>query len=57
VDPEQRLAEFQHRTALAYDLAEFQHRTALAYDNARAVNAVMGGGIDDVPVRRVFWRS
>jgi acetyl-CoA carboxylase carboxyltransferase component len=34
-DPEQRLAEFQRRTAIAYD-------------NARAVNAVMGGGIDDV---------
>jgi acetyl/propionyl-CoA carboxylase alpha subunit/acetyl-CoA carboxylase carboxyltransferase component len=29
-------------------LAEFQRRTAIAYDNARAVNAVMGGGIDDV---------
>ena len=28
-------------------LAEFQRRTAIAYDNARAVNAVMGGGIDD----------
>jgi acetyl/propionyl-CoA carboxylase alpha subunit/acetyl-CoA carboxylase carboxyltransferase component len=34
-DPEQRLAEFQRRTAIAYE-------------NARAVNAVMGGGIDDV---------
>jgi acetyl-CoA carboxylase carboxyltransferase component len=29
-------------------LAEFQRRTAIGYDNARAVNAVMGGGIDDV---------
>jgi acetyl-CoA carboxylase carboxyltransferase component len=29
-------------------LAEFQRRTTIAYDNARAVNAVMGSGIDDV---------
>jgi hypothetical protein len=29
-------------------ITEFQRRTAIAYDNARAVNAVMGGGIDDV---------
>jgi acetyl/propionyl-CoA carboxylase alpha subunit/acetyl-CoA carboxylase carboxyltransferase component len=29
-------------------LAEFQRRTAEAYDTAKAVNAVMGGGIDDV---------
>jgi acetyl/propionyl-CoA carboxylase alpha subunit/acetyl-CoA carboxylase carboxyltransferase component len=29
-------------------LAEFQRRTAAAYDTAKAVNAVMGGGIDDV---------
>jgi acetyl/propionyl-CoA carboxylase alpha subunit/acetyl-CoA carboxylase carboxyltransferase component len=29
-------------------LAEFQRRTAEAYDSAKAVNAVMGGGIDDV---------
>jgi acetyl/propionyl-CoA carboxylase alpha subunit/acetyl-CoA carboxylase carboxyltransferase component len=27
---------------------EFQRRTAEAYDTAKAVNAVMGGGIDDV---------
>jgi acetyl-CoA carboxylase carboxyltransferase component len=27
---------------------EFERRTAIAYDNAKAVNAVMGGGIDDV---------
>ncbi len=29
-------------------LAEFQRRTATAYDNAKAVNAAAGGGIDDV---------
>jgi acetyl/propionyl-CoA carboxylase alpha subunit len=29
-------------------LAEFQRRTAAAYDKARAVNAAAGGGIDDV---------
>jgi acetyl-CoA carboxylase carboxyltransferase component len=29
-------------------LAEFQRRTTEAYDTAKAVNAVMGGGIDDV---------
>jgi acetyl/propionyl-CoA carboxylase alpha subunit/acetyl-CoA carboxylase carboxyltransferase component len=29
-------------------LKEFQRRTAEAYDAAKAVNAVMGGGIDDV---------
>jgi acetyl/propionyl-CoA carboxylase alpha subunit/acetyl-CoA carboxylase carboxyltransferase component len=29
-------------------LAEFTRRTAEAYENAKAVNAVMGGGIDDV---------
>ena len=29
-------------------LAEFERRTALAYEDAKAVNAVMGGGIDDV---------
>jgi acetyl/propionyl-CoA carboxylase alpha subunit/acetyl-CoA carboxylase carboxyltransferase component len=29
-------------------LAEFQRRTAKAYDNAKAVNAAAGGGIDDV---------
>ncbi|MBX3498728.1 MAG: carbamoyl-phosphate synthase large subunit [Alphaproteobacteria bacterium] len=29
-------------------LAEFQRMTAEAYDTAKAVNAVMGGGIDDV---------
>ena len=29
-------------------VAEFQRRTAEAYDTAKAVNAVMGGGIDDV---------
>jgi len=28
--------------------AEFERRTAEAYDQAKAVNAVMGGGIDDV---------
>jgi acetyl/propionyl-CoA carboxylase alpha subunit/acetyl-CoA carboxylase carboxyltransferase component len=28
--------------------AEFDRRTAIAYDNAKAVNAVAGGGIDDV---------
>ncbi len=27
---------------------EFERRTAIAYDSAKAVNAVMGGGIDDV---------
>jgi acetyl/propionyl-CoA carboxylase alpha subunit/acetyl-CoA carboxylase carboxyltransferase component len=27
---------------------EFERRTAVAYDNAKAVNAVAGGGIDDV---------
>ena len=27
---------------------EFERRTALAYDSAKAVNAVAGGGIDDV---------
>ena len=27
---------------------EFDRRTAIAYDNAKAVNAVTGGGIDDV---------
>ncbi len=27
---------------------EFDRRTAIAYENAKAVNAVMGGGIDDV---------
>ena len=29
-------------------LAEFQRRTAEAYDSAKAVNAAAGGGIDDV---------
>jgi acetyl-CoA carboxylase carboxyltransferase component len=29
-------------------LAEFQRRTATAYDRAKAVNAAAGGGIDDV---------
>jgi acetyl/propionyl-CoA carboxylase alpha subunit/acetyl-CoA carboxylase carboxyltransferase component len=29
-------------------LAEFQRRTAAAYDKAKAVNAAAGGGIDDV---------
>jgi acetyl/propionyl-CoA carboxylase alpha subunit/acetyl-CoA carboxylase carboxyltransferase component len=29
-------------------LAEFQRRTAMAYDRAKAVNAAAGGGIDDV---------
>ena len=29
-------------------LAEFQRRTATAYDSAKAVNAAAGGGIDDV---------
>ncbi len=29
-------------------LAEFTRRTAAAYEQAKAVNAVMGGGIDDV---------
>jgi acetyl-CoA carboxylase carboxyltransferase component len=29
-------------------LAEFQRRTARAYDSAKAVNAAAGGGIDDV---------
>ena len=29
-------------------LAEFQRRTAIAYDSAKAVNAAAGGGIDDV---------
>ncbi|MEI7932516.1 MAG: carboxyl transferase domain-containing protein, partial [Alphaproteobacteria bacterium] len=28
--------------------AEFERRTAMAYEDAKAVNAVMGGGIDDV---------
>ena len=28
--------------------AEFDRRTTEAYDNAKAVNAVVGGGIDDV---------
>jgi acetyl-CoA carboxylase carboxyltransferase component len=27
---------------------EFDRRTAVAYENAKAVNAVTGGGIDDV---------
>jgi len=27
---------------------EFERMTAIAYDNAKAVNAVAGGGIDDV---------
>ena len=27
---------------------EFERRTAIAYDSAKAVNAVAGGGIDDV---------
>jgi acetyl-CoA carboxylase carboxyltransferase component len=27
---------------------EFERRTRAAYDEAKAVNAVMGGGIDDV---------
>ena len=29
-------------------LAEFQRRTAKAYESAKAVNAAAGGGIDDV---------
>jgi acetyl-CoA carboxylase carboxyltransferase component len=29
-------------------LAEYQQRVAAAYDDARAVNAVTGGGLDDV---------
>ena len=29
-------------------LREFERRTAIAYDNAKAINAVAGGGIDDV---------
>ena len=28
--------------------AEFERRTTIAYDSAKAVNAVAGGGIDDV---------
>ena len=28
--------------------AEFDRRVAIAYDNAKAVNAGMGGGLDDV---------
>ena len=27
---------------------EFDRRTAVAYENAKAINAVTGGGIDDV---------
>lgn len=36
---------------------EFERRTAIAYDNAKAVNAVMGGGIDDVidPAETRWW--
>ena len=36
---------------------EFDRRTAIAYDNAKAVNAVTGGGIDDVidPVDTRRW--
>jgi acetyl/propionyl-CoA carboxylase alpha subunit/acetyl-CoA carboxylase carboxyltransferase component len=38
-------------------LAEFQRRTRAAYDEAKAVNAVMGGGIDDVidPAETRAW--
>jgi acetyl-CoA carboxylase carboxyltransferase component len=38
-------------------LAEFQRRTRAAYDEAKAVNAVMGGGIDDVidPAETRTW--
>jgi hypothetical protein len=37
--------------------AEFDRRTAIAYDNAKAVNAVAGGGIDDVidPAETRHW--
>ena len=38
-------------------LAEFQRRTAIAYDSAKAVNAAAGGGIDDVidPAETRSW--
>ena len=32
-------------------IAEFQRRTATAYDRAKAVNAAAGGGIDCVRLR------
>jgi acetyl/propionyl-CoA carboxylase alpha subunit/acetyl-CoA carboxylase carboxyltransferase component len=37
--------------------AEFERRTAAAYESAKAVNAVMGGGIDDVidPAETRSW--
>ena len=37
--------------------AEFDGRTVIAYDNAKAVNAVSGGGIDDVidPAKTRQW--
>src|SRR5262249_60689531 len=37
--------------------AEFERRTRAAYDEAKAVNAVMGGGIDDVidPAETRTW--
>jgi acetyl-CoA carboxylase carboxyltransferase component len=36
---------------------DFERRTAIAYDNAKAVNAVAGGGIDDVidPAETRAW--
>jgi acetyl/propionyl-CoA carboxylase alpha subunit/acetyl-CoA carboxylase carboxyltransferase component len=38
-------------------IAEFQRRTRAAYDEAKAVNAVVGGGIDDVidPAETRTW--
>jgi acetyl/propionyl-CoA carboxylase alpha subunit/acetyl-CoA carboxylase carboxyltransferase component len=38
-------------------ITEFQRRTRAAYDEAKAVNAVMGGGIDDVidPAETRTW--
>jgi acetyl-CoA carboxylase carboxyltransferase component len=36
---------------------EFERRTSIAYENAKAVNAVAGGGIDDVidPAKTRWW--
>jgi len=36
---------------------EFERRSAIAYDSAKAVNAVAGGGIDDVidPAEKRRW--
>jgi len=38
-------------------LAEFERRSRAAYEEAKAVNAVMGGGIDDVidPADTRIW--